>query len=84
MVGIDADAPLGRTLGQRRLDPGAGRLVLEHHERVGLAGLLIEHVKPATNPGTDLIVSRRYWTLASSRSAGWELKVARRASIGPS
>ena len=25
VVGIDADAPLGRTLGQRRPDPGAKR-----------------------------------------------------------
>ena len=25
LVGIDADAPLGRTLGQRRPDPGAKR-----------------------------------------------------------
>ena len=54
MVRIDADTPLGRTLSQRRLDPGAARLVLDHHERVGLARLLIEHVKTGHEPGNGL------------------------------
>lgn len=44
MVGIDADAPLGGTLGQRRLDPGTARLVLDYHKRVGLARLFVEQV----------------------------------------
>src|SRR5450755_1928227 len=54
VVGIDADAPLGRTLGERRLDPGTARLVLDYHERVGLARLLIEHVKTGDEPGNGL------------------------------
>ena len=36
VVGIDADAPLGRHVGERRPDPGGARLVLEEQERVGL------------------------------------------------
>ena len=84
MVGIDADAPLGRTLGERRLDPGTARLVLDYHERVGLARLLIEHVKTGDKPGNGLDRVAQVLDVGVLWVGWLGVESGRRASIGPS
>ena len=70
MVGIDLNPPLDRTVSQPLADPGAACLVFDDDEREALSDCSSSMWKQATKPGTDLIVSRRHGTLASSASAG--------------